>query len=776
MVFSKDELKKDFSKNWEKHYKIDFLLEKGFIRKKCKKCGKYFWTLDPDRELCGDPECVGYQFIGEKVTKEKLSYVESWKKIEKFFIENGHESIKRYPVVCRWYPLPFVIASIVDFYRIENGRITFEMPANPLVVPQFSIRFKDVENVGVTGRHYTSFVMIGQHTIYDGKNGYWKEKTIELDYKLLTEVFGIKPEEITFIEDLWMGPQAFGPSMEYFVRGLELGNAVFTQFEIVGNSVREMKNKVVDMGAGLERFAWISSMEPTSYDVTFEPALKYLRQFITKIPERDFLVRYYKVAGKYDAQELGIEKLRKLVANELGYDKNELSKIFEQLEGIYSIADHIRTLALAISDGALPSNVGGGYNLRVIFRRAIDFIEKFSWDIDLMKLVEIYANQLSVFGNEINENLNLIQKIFDIEKKKYKETKKRAKRIIESIVRKKEKIDENDLLLLYQSHGITPEVVKSFVPDIKIPQDFYEKISNKTRKVKEVKTNFTYDLSGIPPTKMLFYERENEYEFDATVLKVFDNRFVILDETLFYPKMGGQDHDTGYINGSKVIRVFKIGKIIVHEVENPSFKEGERVHGIVDKERRKILTLHHDATHILMAACREVLGKHVWQAGAEKTVDKARLDITHYQNLTEEEIEKIENVANRIIKEAKQIRKFFLPRGEAERRYGFKIYQGGYVPDKVIRIVEIDGYDVEACSGTHGSNTKEVCCITILKTKKIHDGVVRIEFAANVKAVEYLRKKSEILDEVEKLLRASDENVVEKTKELFEEWKRKRKK
>ena len=775
MVFSKEELRKKFSDEWEKHYKLNFLVGKGFIRKKCKKCGKYFWTLDPDRELCGDPECVGYQFIGEKITKEELGYIDAWKKIEKFFVENGHESIKRYPVVCRWYPLPFVIASIVDFYRIENGRITFEMPANPLIVPQFSIRFKDVENVGVTGRHYTSFVMIGQHTIYDGKQGYWKERTIELDYRLLTEVFGIKPEEITFIEDLWAGPQAFGPSMEYFVRGLELGNAVFTQFEIVGDSVREMKNKVVDMGAGLERFAWISSMLPSSYDVVFEPVVSYLKQFVTEIPDRDFLVRYYKVTGKYDAQELGIDRVRELVSKELGVDKEELAHTFEQLEAVYSIADHMRTLALAISDGALPSNVGGEYNLRVIFRRAIDFIEKFGWSVDLMKIIELYGKQLSVFGNEINENLDLIQKVFDIERKKYKETKKRAKRIIESIIRKKKQIDEKDLMIMYQSHGITPEVVKSFIPNLKIPEDFYDRISQKTRKVKEVKTKFTHDISDVEPTKLLFYEIEDKFEFDAKVLKIFDNRFVILDQTLFYPKMGGQDHDTGFINGCKVVNVFKIGKIVVHEVDNPNFKEGNIVHGKIDEERRRILTIHHDATHIVMAACREVLGNHVWQAGAEKTIEKARLDITHYQNLTEEEVEKIEEVANRIIREEKPIRKFFLPRGEAEKRYGFRIYQGGYVPDKKVRIVEIEDYDIEACGGTHGNNTKEVEFITILKTKKIQDGVIRLEFAASKRALEYLKEKSSILDEIEKLLGATDENVIKKTKELFEEWKKNRK-
>ena len=112
-MISKDELRKQFQKEWEKHYKLNFFIENGFVRKKCEKCGKYFWTLNPERRYCADSSCIGYQFIGEKLTREKFDYVESWNKIKDFFVKNGHSAIKRYPVVSRWYPLPFVNASIV---------------------------------------------------------------------------------------------------------------------------------------------------------------------------------------------------------------------------------------------------------------------------------------------------------------------------------------------------------------------------------------------------------------------------------------------------------------------------------------------------------------------------------------------------------------------------------------------------------------------------------------------------------------------------------------
>src|SRR4030067_1164321 len=181
-------------KDWKKYWDLDFFKENNFLRKKCKNCGKFFWTLDPDTELCGDSSCVPYSFLGNPPTKKKLDYIETWKTIEKFFVKNGHQSIKRYPTICRWYPLFFTVAGIVDFYRIANNKITFEFPANPVILSQPCLRFNDIPNVGITGRHNTCFDMIQQSSLWDGKNGYWKDKCIELDFRLLTEAFGIKKE------------------------------------------------------------------------------------------------------------------------------------------------------------------------------------------------------------------------------------------------------------------------------------------------------------------------------------------------------------------------------------------------------------------------------------------------------------------------------------------------------------------------------------------------------------------------------------------------------
>ncbi|MEM4158677.1 MAG: alanine--tRNA ligase-related protein, partial [Candidatus Anstonellaceae archaeon] len=229
----KKELFELFQKEYQKHYELEVLKKYGFRRQKCKKCQKYFWAK-AEMDYCQDSSCVGYRFIGNPPTKESLSYIQTWKKIEKYFTENGHKKVKPYPTVARWRDdIYFNIASIGGFQPyVVSGEI--EPPANPLIIPQPCIRFGDLSNVGVTGRHYTNFVMVGQHAFNTQKTGlfYWKEEAIEHDIKYLKEL-GIDQEKITFKEDVWMGGGNFGPSMEYFCDGLELGNCVFMQYEIM---------------------------------------------------------------------------------------------------------------------------------------------------------------------------------------------------------------------------------------------------------------------------------------------------------------------------------------------------------------------------------------------------------------------------------------------------------------------------------------------------------------------------------------------------------------
>ncbi len=222
------------------------------------------------------------------------------------------------------------------------------------------------------------------------------------------------------------------------------------------------------------------------------------------------------------------------------------------------------------------------------------------------------------------------------------------------------------------------------------------------------------------------------------------------------------------------MEVIKQGNIILHKISG-KLKEGTIVEIVVDKERRKQLMQHHTGAHIISGAVRKILGEHALQAGAEKKVDKAHLDIFHYKKISDREIEEIEKLANSCIKEGRKILIRWIDRTEAEQKYGFKIYQGGAVPGKEIRIVEIKDWDVEACGGLHLENTREADIIVIKGVKKIQDSVLRIEFLAGKAARNYLLKIEGILKESSKILDCREEHVFEKTKELFEEWKKKRK-
>jgi alanyl-tRNA synthetase len=216
---------------------------------------------------------------------------------------------------------------------------------------------------------------------------------------------------------------------------------------------------------------------------------------------------------------------------------------------------------------------------------------------------------------------------------------------------------------------------------------------------------------------------------------------------LFYAEGGGQDHDIGTLNGIEVIDVQKHANIVLHKVSQPGkFKEGMQAKGVVNPNVRKQLTQHHTAAHIVNAAARMVLGPHIWQAGANKTVESARLDITHYKAVSDEELKKIEDKANEIVRKAVKIEKKIMKRNEAEEKYGFRLYQGGAVPGIELRVVNIVGIDVEACGGTHLNNTKETGKIKLTSAKRIQDGVVRLEFKAGKAAAEQAGGEEELFN------------------------------
>ncbi|XEO79195.1 hypothetical protein WKT22_04239 [Candidatus Lokiarchaeum ossiferum] len=805
-LLSDKEQKKAFKKiaeeNPGKYYPITVLKQKGFIRKHCINCKKYFWTAVHTKETCGEPECNdGFTVVNNNPKKNHLSFIQVWKKIVEILEPRGYVPIKRYPVVARWNPTTeFTIASIAAFQPyVVSGEVP--PPAKKLLIPQFCLRFGDIENVGITGSHCTGFVMIGQHQFVSPEE--WDQDQAFRDiYDFLVDGVGLANTEFVIHEDAWAGAGCFGPCMEFFSRGVELFNQVYTLFQQTPEGPIGLNLKVLDMGLGMERVAWFSQGTPNIYEAIFPLVLQRIRER-TKV-ELDYTL--YNRFSQFSAF-LNIDEVEDMneawarVGRELNIDPITLKEKIVPMTAVYSIAEHSRSLLFAITDGKLPSNVGGGYNLRVIFRRAISFIDRFNWDIDMGEVCEWHAEELFEIFPEISESLNEVKAILEIEKQKFYATKKEAEKIVKKLV-KKEEITEEKLIELYDSNGINPELIKAAAAKlgkkIKIPDDFYGKVIARHEKIVQVHaTNkkIDIDLTNIPDTKKLYFTDYSKTENSAKVLKIqkitheiedeeaegeqmlkITAWATVLDSSIAYPTSGGQLHDNGWINTIKFIDVIKVGGITIHILDQePDFKEGDTVTLKIDRDRRKLLTQHHTATHIVNAAARKILGNHINQAGAKKTLEKAHLDITHYDSLTDEQVNQIEQVANELVSREIQSNIRFMERSEAESKYGMSLYQGGAVPGVSLRVVEIPDIDIEACGGTHVNNTREIGQIKIIKSQKIQDGIVRLTYTAGNATKALFEKNEKIKKKLSQILEVSPDELVARSQELLEKWRMLRK-
>lgn len=777
--------KQELAKEFKEYYPHDTMKELGFTRKACQ-CGNNFWTLQPNKTTCGEPSCEGgYSFIDNPPTPKRLDYEQSWRAFVKTFEEFGHTEISRYSVVARHRDdTEFTQASIYDFQPyVVQGLV--DPPANPLVVPQFCLRFNDLPNIGLTGSHYSLFIMMGQHVFNrPGKFIYFKDEAIQYLQSWLTKGMGIYPEEITFIEDIWAGGGNWGPSMEYFVRGMELGNCVFMQYELLPDgSSRELQTQVIDMGSGLERYPWISQGTPMSYDVVFPYVLSKAYERTGLRPSESW-ARFAPYAGflNFDeVQNLSGEWDR--IAQILEMSSQEIREDIEPMKDLYAIVEHARALLVAIADGGLPSNVGGGYNLRLLLRRALSLIDHYNYDLTLSELANWHIDELKTFFPELQDARDgSLYQILEVEEQRYRKTLKKGRKAIRSMLKKEKFLGVEELVDIYDSQGITPEVAQDVAKEmnisLEIPENFIEKVQEKHEQRKApllAEDHPVFDLSKFKPTRKLFYEIHDDAEFSAHVLAIFNNRFVVLDQTLFYPTSGGQICDSGTLNDSFVREVFFQGPTIIHDVENVSFDEGDHVIGIIDLEARKSIMRMHTATHIINEASRKVLGPHVWQAGALKTPNRARLDITHYESLNFQQEQQIELEANRIVIENRDVHTNELTRDEAERLYGQGIYQGGAVPGEKLRIVSVADWDDEACGGTHTERTGDIGLIKLLNSERIQDGVVRLNFIAGDVAVKAMQKRDEILQGIEDLWGVPEKDISQTAERFFREWKQQRK-
>jgi len=776
-------VKAEASREPDKFFPTDTMREIGLERRHCPKCGTYFWSANPERTVCGEPMCEGgYSFIGRKACAHKMDFIQVWQRFSDLFSRRGYTPINRYPSISRWNPTSeFTLASITDFQPyVVRGEV--KPPANPLVVPQTCLRFNDVDNVGITGRHNTGFIMIGQHA-FETEEKYDQPKYFEDIHAWLIEGMGIPLKDIVYHEDAWAGGGNFGCSLEFFSGGLEIGNQVYTMYERIGDSLKPLNIKVLDMGMGQERPAWFSHGTPTAYEPNFPTVMEKLFA-IAGIShngeEKETMARFLPYSGLLNMDDVeDLDKAWEDIARKIDVDVLKLKNQVMMNAGLYSIADHSRGLLFALTDGGLPSNSGGGYNLRLIYRRAMDFIRKYQWDIDLVEVCQWHAEYLKPQFPEMLEAMKEVGEILLNENSKYVQTKEKALSTVKRLKEKEAHVSIDDLLKLYDSHGITPDLLVAEGLDVKVPGDFFAQVaalheSSEAAAKTEKETKF--ELGNIPDTGILYYDDYLKLDFESLVLAVIGNH-VILKETAFYPTSGGQLHDTGHLTGPTKLEIrdiFKQGGIIIHNVEGDmsGWKAGITVKGHVGEARRRQLAQHHTVTHVINGVCRQVLGNHIWQAGAEKTEEKGRLDITHYEALTQEQLDSIESGANQIIKDSIPVESMILPKDEAERKFGFRLYQGGAIPGDKLRILRIADLDTEACGGTHLRNTSEAIHIIILGTKKIQDGIVRIEYVAGARAKQIFEADMDQLSRVMETLGTSDASTVEKScRDIFALWK-----
>lgn len=349
-----------------------------------------------------------------------------------FFSDRGHTRIRRYPTLANWRDdIYLTIASIAVFQpHVTSGQVP--PPANPLTISQPCIRLDDLDSVGRSGRHLTTFEMMAHHVFNTrDREIYWKDRTVQLCDEFLLEL-GTDPLAITYKENPWAGGGNAGPSVEVMVGGLELATLVFMDLKTsdrgsiqIGNDLYEkMDNYIVDTGYGLERFVWASNGSPTVYDAIFPDMIKLLSESI----------------GNNISQDI--------------------------MEKIYIVSDHTRCLSYMLGDGIIPSNVKAGYLSRLIMRRTIQYMNDINSSIPLSDLIEYQMSKLDY--SDWKTKISEISDIISSEEKKYARIINSGPRHISKLHLKYSIIPYSELVNLYEVHGVPIDISKSIATSMGI--------------------------------------------------------------------------------------------------------------------------------------------------------------------------------------------------------------------------------------------------------------------------------------------------------------------
>ncbi|BAW90642.1 alanine--tRNA ligase [Staphylococcus capitis] len=727
-----------------------------------------------------------------------------------FFVEKGHMIEPSAPLVpIDDDSLLWINSGVATLKKYFDGR---ETPRKPRIVnSQKAIRTNDIENVGFTARHHTFFEMLGNFSIGD----YFKQEAIEFAWEFLTSEkwMGMEPEKLyvtihpedTGAYKIWnedigldetriiriegnfwdIGEGPSGPNTEIFYdrgdeygqndpaeemypggeneRYLEVWNLVFSEFNHnKDNTYTPLPNKNIDTGMGLERMASISQNVRTNYETDlFMPIINEVEN----------------VSGK------------------------KYLEVEEQDVAFKVIADHIRTIAFAIADGALPANEGRGYVLRRLLRRAVRFSQSLGINEPFMfKLVDIVAEIMEPYYPNVKEKADFIKRVIKSEEERFHETLEEGLSILNQLIEKAKKdnheIKGEDAFKLYDTYGFPVELTEELATqeglsvDMTTFENEMQQQRDRARQARqssqsmqiqsEVLKNITDDSTfvGYETTDYqsiithLIYNGEEVESVEAG-----ETVYFTLKATPFYAVSGGQVADEGTIGNDKFeIAVSEVTKAPngqnLHKgiVQYGQATVGAEVDASVNKEDRRAIQKNHSATHLLHAALKEVLGDHVNQAGSLVEVDRLRFDFSHFGPMTQEELDQVERRVNEEIWRGIDVRIQEMGIDEAKSMGAMALFGEKY--GDIVRVVNMAPFSIELCGGIHVSNTAEIGLFKIVSESGTGAGVRRIEALTGKSAFLYLEDIQSKFNTIKNHVKVkSDEQVVGKVTQLQEEEK-----
>ena len=727
-----------------------------------------------------------------------------------FFVEKGHMIEPSAPLVpIDDDSLLWINSGVATLKKYFDGR---ETPRKPRIVnSQKAIRTNDIENVGFTARHHTFFEMLGNFSIGD----YFKQEAIEFAWEFLTSEkwMGMEPEKLyvtihpedTGAYKIWnedigldetriiriegnfwdIGEGPSGPNTEIFYdrgdeygqndpaeemypggeneRYLEVWNLVFSEFNHnKDNTYTPLPNKNIDTGMGLERMASISQNVRTNYETDlFMPIINEVEN----------------VSGK------------------------KYLEVEEQDVAFKVIADHIRTIAFAIADGALPANEGRGYVLRRLLRRAVRFSQSLGINEPFMyKLVDIVAEIMEPYYPNVKEKADFIKRVIKSEEERFHETLEEGLSILNQLIEKAKKdnheIKGEDAFKLYDTYGFPVELTEELATqeglsvDMTTFENEMQQQRDRARQARqssqsmqiqsEVLKNITDDSTfvGYETTDYqsiithLIYNGEEVESVEAG-----ETVYFTLKATPFYAVSGGQVADEGTIGNDKFeIAVSEVTKAPngqnLHKgiVQYGQATVGAEVDASVNKEDRRAIQKNHSATHLLHAALKEVLGDHVNQAGSLVEADRLRFDFSHFGPMTQEELDQVERRVNEEIWRGIDVRIQEMGIDEAKSMGAMALFGEKY--SDIVRVVNMAPFSIELCGGIHVSNTAEIGLFKIVSESGTGAGVRRIEALTGKSAFLYLEDIQSKFNTIKNHVKVkSDEQVVGKVTQLQEEEK-----